>query len=1332
MFRYLHAILLLLILVPLEAQDRFPFRELRKRDGLSQNSVVGIAQDGKGFMWFGTRDGLNRYDGDEFRVYRQERDDEHSLVYNDIRTLYFDADYNHLWVGTTEGLCRYREATDDFVAYRDDPEFGDRYVHFVRRDRAGRLLVGTDRGIFRHDAQGDAFVRIDGLPLQAYRVLVQDSAGTTFVGTPRGVFRLQLDADARVGSLTPIPAGDLPSGEELYVQDLLPEAGGYLWIATRHRGLFRLHLPSATTVRYATDAPRPFRISDDNVRVIERGSDGTLWAGTFVGLTRLIPDGQSYAVDARSTARLSGLRNHSIHALYRDARGTLWLGSYFGGVAFYDSRLEGIRHYAREGTGLRSSVVSAFAETPEGDLWVGTEGGGLHYYDRSADTLYPVPTREGLQSNNIKTLLLDGDRLWIGSYQGQLVYLDTRNGAIVNDWPYAPDSVRRSLTNVYDLALRNDTLWVANYGLGLTLVDLSGGPARTLRDANSTDSTLLSTEIRDIFLDRRGDIWLAGQDGLSRMRVRKGKLQFSHLLPDRVVYTVAEDEAGQIWAGTYGQGLYLIDPDSGTASHYEDEEMLAERTIYGMVRDSAGRLWISSSHGVAGQDAVSGRFRNYETPYNLQEQEYRISAAHLSRYNELVFGGTQGMTVFDLGRLSAAEELPALVFTKLQVANQEVAIQPRGGLLQRNIDETEQLTLPYDNANFSLSFAPLDFLARDRYRYAYRLDGLEEDWVNSRGRTTVSYTLQNAGDYRFRVRVSDGASEPYVERTLAIRVLPPPWKSWYAYLAYLILAGIVIAAASRYALLRHRLREEERDKAQQEALHQAKLRFFTNITHELRTPLTLMVGPLESVRRSGEVNGETARRLLTVEKNSRRLLQLVNELLTFRKFNGESDPLQLDGHDIVAFCQDIVDAFQGYAATTGKTLRFHSEVDRQGVSFDREKLEKVLYNLLGNAFKFTEAGGTIKLRLRREGTKVHLEVSDDGEGIPTDLHAQIFARFFERTSLTKREGTGIGLAVAREYVEMHGGEIDVRSSPGAGSTFHFWIPLRPPLSSWFEPSAATVSHELPAGIRETQKRLRTAREPTGPPPLILVVEDNEEVRDYIESILVGEYRILTAADGREGLARVREHAPDLVLSDVMMPVMDGIQLCATLKQDLETSHIPVMLLTAKSTDLQKLEGLHTGANDYVTKPFSPQELLLRIRNLLDSLRSARARTGRTLRLEPEEVQVTSADAEFLERAIAAVQRHMDDVDYRVDDFARDLAVSRALLFTKMKAITGHTPNNFMKLLRLKRAAQLLTSGELLVSEVAARVGYKDVRYFSSCFSKEYGCNPSAYGCQEIR
>ncbi|MEO0734259.1 MAG: ATP-binding protein, partial [Bacteroidota bacterium] len=562
------------------------------------------------------------------------------------------------------------------------------------------------------------------------------------------------------------------------------------------------------------------------------------------------------------------------------------------------------------------------------------------------------------------------------------------------------------------------------------------------------------------------------------------------------------------------------------------------------------------------------------------------------------------------------------------------------------------------------------------------------------------------------------------ERELLVTVMPPPWRSWYAYLLYILLVGLAAAAVARYTYLQNQLKLEQVAKDQQAALHRAKLRFFTNITHELRTPLTLMLGPLESIRERGEIKGAVAERLWSVEKNSRRLLDLVNQLLSFRKLAGERESLHLDGRDIVEFSRDVLHSFRELARERDIRLRHHSQEEHLELSFDADKIEKILYNLLANAFKFTPAGGRVDLELRREGSKVHFRVSDTGEGIPMEIQDKIFARFFERKSLTRREGTGIGLAIVREYVEMHGGEITVNSSPGLGSTFQFWLPFRPammvtvPEDAW---AGATAVQEPPL-----EKHPILMVEAEDPPPLILVVEDNLEVRDYIESVLLSKYRLETAAHGKEGLEKARQLAPELIVSDVMMPEMDGIAFCAALKEDLRTSHIPLILLTANSTDLQRLHGLETGADDYLTKPFSPRELQLRIRNILRSVKLARQKAANTLKLEPGEIQVTPADTKFLEKAIDLVNLHMDDTRYKVDDFARDLAVSRALLFTKMKSITDHTPNSFIKMLRMKRAAQLLGTGELNVAEVAGRVGYRDVKYFSKSFRVAYGCPPSAY------
>jgi signal transduction histidine kinase/DNA-binding response OmpR family regulator len=584
---------------------------------------------------------------------------------------------------------------------------------------------------------------------------------------------------------------------------------------------------------------------------------------------------------------------------------------------------------------------------------------------------------------------------------------------------------------------------------------------------------------------------------------------------------------------------------------------------------------------------------------------------------------------------------------------------------------------------------------------------------------------------------NDGLWNPK-ERRIRIEVQPPPWLSGWAYLAYAMILAMIFAGTIRFLRLRHQLELEALEKQQQEDLHEAKLRFFTNIAHEFRTPLTLITGPLEELVRE-QLPVAVHRRLVSVEYNAKRLLYLVNQLLNFRKLEADHEQMQAAEGNLVRFMEEIFLSFQEHARSRSIDYRFERAADQIMVYFDRDKMEKVIFNLLSNAFKFTPDGGSIKLAVMQEDKQAVITVSDTGRGVPKALQEQIFKRFYEKEATFRHsfKGTGIGLAVSRQLVGMHHGSIKVESDEGKGATFIVRLPIgRNHLNANDIISGFRDSEDIrqyveapflhPAEVATVDRSRSADERPGEAAPLLLIVEDNDEVRAFIEGIFETEYRLERAANGQEGLKKAVLSSPDLIISDVMMPEMDGITLCRKLKTDLATSHIPVLLLTARTGLIFKLEGLETGADDYLTKPFSPKELKLRVKNLLLMRQKLRERFERVTNLSPKEIAVTSADEQFLDLALHIAEEQMANADFSVEDFARALNVSRPLLFIKIKALTNLTPNNFLKDIRLKRAAQLLRQQKLSVSEIAYQVGFKDPRYFSKCFQKSFGKTPSAF------
>jgi signal transduction histidine kinase/ligand-binding sensor domain-containing protein/DNA-binding response OmpR family regulator len=1348
-----------LLLLSFSVQAQLSFRHLNKRDGLSQNSVFAIEQDKQGFIWLGTRDGLNKFDGYRMLVYRHKEEDPSSLVSNDVRHLYYDEQTNWLWISTLNGLSCYQESTDQFINYTSDGEPGSLLSNSIRsilRDSKGRLWVGTSLGLHLYDDARQQFIPIQwehgaagALSSSSIKVIFEDSNQMLWVGTENGLHLLEKEQGQQFFFRQVLHEGSLQLQDQ-HIKAIAEEKDGRLWIGTHNGGLSCWQRHQQELVHYRHERDNPHSLSHDNVRSMSIGPDGALWVGTFVGLNRFDRERGTFDRYLNEESNPYSLSSSSVRAVFFDHRGSLWVGTYYGGVDFYDresNRFNSIQQQPA-GKGLSHKVVSSFWEDDTGNLWIGTEGGGLNYFNRQKGSFTHYRTAEvspgNISGNNVKTLLKTDPYLWIGFFNAGLDRMDTRTGKFVN-YHYDPkDPASLPADNVYSLLSEGTQIWVATYGGGLALMDTQTGNCQRFQHDPDQPASLCSNQARVLFKDSRGQYWIGTDDGLDQwtMPARQEKLRFKHFLEGTEIYAMYQTRDKSLWIGTYSNGLYQMHENGELIANYTEENGLPGHTIFGILEGDGHYLWLSTNNGLAKLDRRNNSFTAYNYSDGLRNLEFNFNAYYKTRNGELLFGGTNGATLFRPEDIRINTFVPPLVFTELKSFNEPVPVNGKNGLLSQSINHTEKLTFPYNGANFSLSFAALDYFNPGNNRYAYKLEGLEEQWTYTKGQTEASYTLQRPGEYLFRLKAAnnDGLWN-HNERQILIRVLPPPWRSGWAYFAYILLAVFIIIAVVRYFRLQHRLQLEELEKSQREQLHQAKLRFFTNVAHEFRTPLTLILGPLETLVKAQNLGGKEHRKLLSVEHNARRLLNLVNQLLNFRKLEADHENMQAAEGNIIKFLYEIYLSFQEHARARNIDYQFISQSEAILLLYDRDKLEKVFFNLLSNAFKFTPDEGRIVLKIEDLQTTACISVRDTGKGIAPELQEQIFKRFYEKEASFHHsfKGTGIGLAISRQLVEMHHGQITLKSEEGAGAAFMVELPkgkshLKPyEIIPSFRDSEDISNYRavVEAYLPDPKSIIETEQKPASTPagqeaPLLLIVEDNQEVQAYIQETFEDQYRLLTASDGQEGLEKAIDAVPDLIISDVMMPRMDGITLCSKLKTHLNTSHIPVILLTARTSLIFKLEGLETGADDYVTKPFSPAELRLRVHNLLSSRQRMREKFGRVKHLEPAEVSVTSADEQFLDLALKTVEREISNADFNIEDFARALAVSRPLLFIKIKALTDLTPNKFVKMIRMKRAAQLLVQQKLTVSEVAYQVGFRDPRYFSKCFQKEYGKTPTNY------
>ncbi|MEL7117910.1 MAG: two-component regulator propeller domain-containing protein, partial [Bacteroidota bacterium] len=1228
-----------------QAQEKAIFRNLSNKDGLSQSSVFAITQDGEGYIWVGTRDGLNKFDGYHFTTYLNKPNDAGSLAGNDVRVLYFDTLDAHLWAGTYGGLCRYEPTMDTFVSYTEADGLSSNIVRSIFRDSKKRLWIGTSSGLNLFIPGKEQFVPIsldlpEGFNPRIYS-LAESHDGNLLLGMAHGLYQLKGNEEEDF-ELHPVfnQGNDTYGLPDYKVQALLTDDTGTLWVGTEIGGGYRMDLINENVKIYQFENGNLSSLSNNNIRSISKSPTGDIWIGTFVGLNQYLAETDNFHRYVKEDLNPASLSSSSIRTVYFDKRGGLWVGSYYGGVNYYDPALSRFKNYEHlpNDNSLSHNVVSSFIEDEKGNFWIGTEGGGLNYFDREKEnfTAYmsELDQANSISGNNVKALLKDGNKLWIGTFQQGLNSLDLNSKNFQNYKHDAEDTSSLSHDNVYGFLKEQNTLWIVTYGGGLNIFDLDSNQFKSYQN-NTNDTTTISTQMgRTIIKDSHRRIWIGTERGVNLVRrdsIGDPNLKFQRLLYDVKVYDLFEDKSGLIWVGTFSNGLFALNPNDFSYKQYTEEDGLPGRTIFGILQDKEGMLWLSTNNGLSKFDFRKKVFTNYNHSNGLQNLEYNFNGHYKASTGEMLFGGKQGFTMFQPDEILPNSFIPPLVFTNLKVYNDAVSVNDESQLLDQVLNHVDELTFKYNEAIFSIGISALDFFNPSNIQYAYKLEGLDNDWNYKVGQTDASYTIQRPGTYLFRVKAtnSDGIWSEQ-ERELKITVLPPPWLSVGAYIIYAFLFLAAIYGAWYFIRLRNSLHIEKLAKQQQKELNEVKLRFYTDITHEFRTPLTLILGPLDELLNKYPDNG-IHKQLQSVKRNAQRLLNLVNQILTFRKLETDHAPMQASKGDIVFFMRQVYLSFEETARLRDINYTFESSEPEITLWFDYDKMEKVIYNLLSNAFKFTPNKGAIGVKIKKQDHWVELIVKDNGNGIKKELHEQIFKRYYEKVAPTNSfvKGSGIGLALSKQMVELHHGTLVVESEVGEGATFIVKIPRG---TGHFHSNELLENEMTPQLVLSTIGGAMSKtpdftwleepiEKPTEDAPLILVVEDNEEVLQYIQSIFRKDYNIAVAMNGKEGYKLAKKENPAVIISDVMMPEMDGMEMCNKLKSDIKTSHIPVILLTAKVAQLFKNEGLETGADDYITKPFNPDELRLRVRNIIRSRAMMRKKFVRVMNLEPKEITV---------------------------------------------------------------------------------------------------------------
>ncbi len=1315
-----------------------------QEEGLPNNQIQCIYQDSKGWMWIGTSQGLSRFDGYNFVNFMQNPNDSASLRGDIVRVITEDKNGN-LLIGTENGgLNIFNRKTERFShPFKNYSGFIGKEisVNAIEKDQNGNFWIGTDSNVFFTDTTGNL------LPVKPHylgneiilegnfvRNLRFDRIGKLWIGTDIGVFIY--DPANNVMEMLNLPFGDTLNKEiwEIYADD-----EGIMWIGTYSSGLF---LVDPVTKKMENIKFQPEVERSETVRTIAKGIFDEYWIGTRGGLY-VYSKSQGivgfYRHDERKPRSLS---NNSILSIFNDAQGQTWIGTRRGLNLLAKSK-QVFRNFTAlpgDNRNLNSSIVYAFWIDQTGKIWIGTEDGGINIYNPRTGTFSYLVNDAGNQGsisqNCIKAFQDDGKgNLWVGTFMGGIDVINLQSGKITH-FKHNPD-VEGTLSNneVWDICRDgNGDFWIAT----------TKGIDKYIKNTNSFKHfTQISgyEQVTWIETDSKGNLWFGSVNEVIIYNPFENSMN-RHFEHSRSMY---EDSKNRIWITTNEKGIALYNAVSGPLKYYGKPEGLANNQALCILEDNEQNLWISTNNGLSKFNPEREFFQNFTTNDGLGNNQFCYGAAFKTSSGDLLFGSVSGFNIFNPGEIESEEPDIPIVFTDLKIFNKSAPIgNDKKSVLQQNISETNHLRLRYDKNVFTLEFAALNYVNSENNEYTYILEGFNRDWNEPSKIRSATYTNLDPGDYVLRIkRVLPGNIKDKAELTLNITILPPFWKTiWFISVMVAIVLTLIYIVV-RFILNREKIKQQlVFEKVNARKLHEIdemKLKFFTNISHEIRTPLTLILGPLRKLMQKDYSKDEIKENLKLVYRNANNLDKLISQLLDFRKLQTGNLKLNLTESDIVNFIHKIVNSFQDFASERGIGLKFNTLKKSLHAAFDPDKIEKILNNLISNAFKFTGQGGAITINLslvfdsddndfsdnQKDSQFIEITVKDTGKGIAEKNLNRIFQRFFQPDFDEGNSGVGIGLALVKELVNIHNGAIYVNSKPGKGAKFTVRIPyyssLHETLTEFEDKKITTETSQLESFFSEDEDRIGAMNS-----KIMLIVEDNSDVRKFISAHFSSMYKIAEARNGEEGWEIAVEIIPDIIISDVLMPVSDGYDLCRRIKNDERTSHIPVLLLTALHSRDHEIKGLTIGADDFITKPFDLSVLQAKVENMLSIRESLKQKFTGTVVLEPRNVKITSPDERFLQRAIEVVEENISDGGLDIESFSLKVGVSRMQLYRKLHALTNMTVKEFIRHIRLKRATQLLEQQKLNISEIAYEVGFKDLSHFRKSFKREFGMSASEY------
>jgi len=1312
----------------------FSFRHYKAEDGLTSNTVRSIIQDRSGFIWFGTEDGLNRFDGHTFKEYRSSKSSTNFMGSNYVSALLEDSKGN-IWIGTDDGVSVYHPLTEKFTRLNIsvDGVFIASTVNNIVEDKDGNIWFSTyGQGIFRF--------QLSTGKLEQYRIISEPGTSEAY----DFINYIYVDQSNRVWAAPKTPRNPLicfdrskncfkvfhikqkNSKQKVFsIYKIFEDSQQNMWLGTWNTGLFKLDRPSGNVIKYLSPESSGGIL---HIHEISEYSPNMLLIGSDDGLSIFNTKTLSQRLFTSSELDPSALSDKFIYPVFKDREGGIWIGTYFGGVNYLSPNSGLFERYthSRYSNSVNGNVIGRFTEDKKGNIWIASDDGGLNCMNPQTgqfSAFMPQSGKNSISFHNVHALCWDNDNLWVGTYSGGLNVLNTKTGKFKLYDSEVGNTKTLDGGSIYAIYKdRSQRMWVASMS-GVNLYNRLTDDFTRVKHFNATTI--------DITQDKKGWIWFATQGkGLFRLNPQTNEwrnyVSTSNIkgsLPSNQMNCLLSDIKGQLWVGT-AAGLCRFDyskdcfisiplniPNNSICSIIEDENM----------------LWLTTSKGLIRYNTLNSNCQVFTRSDGLLSDQFICNSGFKSSTGKIYVGTANGFNAFCPKNLVTNQFLPPVAITSLEIFNKEVPVDP-DGLLPQPIGLLKQIDLSYKDNVFSIGFVALSYITPEKNRYAYKLEGFDKEWNYVNKQNKATYTNLPAGEYVFRVKASNNDGL-WNEQGATIRIVihPPFWLTIGFKLFYFLLVIIGIALLLKMTRLRAERRHNEEIKelnqVKEKELYNAKIQFFTMIAHEIRTPVSLIIGPLEKIMNNVFAFPDFIKNDLNIiDRNSQRLLHLVNQLLDFRKVEQGALVLNFTRQNMYQLLLNIYDRFKPLIEQNKIEFTFLCPDKEFEVVVDQEAVTKIVSNLLTNAMKFSNNQIILSCDLFPGQDTFEIRVQDNGIGISDVEKEKIFTPFYQIPSVNK-PGTGIGLSLVKSLIDAHDGHISVIDASPKGVIFTVSLPLNNVAliasidESKVDQQTIPVSNEIIPEIYSQNVAVKTNK------TTLLIVEDNADMRNFLCSNFMEEYVVVSAADGLEGLELIKKTEISLIISDLMMPRMDGLELYKEIRSNILWSHIPIVLLTAKTDLNSKIDGLNLGADSYIEKPFSINHLKAQIQNLIESRRLLRKKYSDMPFVSITTIAGNSADEQFLTRVNEIIERNIANEDFSIDLLAEELCISRSGLFAKIKTLAEITPNELIQLIRLKKAAEYIVQKEFRINEIAYMVGFNNPSYFSKCFLKQFGVRP---------